>query len=146
MRRNPGMSGIMSMPKMNHILYTAGGFVAPPFVEGLLARVVPLDLQTSVIGKYAIRIASVLGLTWAVKNFVGRAEGFYVSLGGWSYIGVTAVREFMPTLIPGAGMAAYTRPALSAYAAPAPMSLRAYNPPATPGMVAARGVDRFRRF
>lgn len=138
------------MPRMSHILYTAGGFVAPPLVEGLLMRAVPVDLSSSTLGKYAIRVASVLGLTWAVKNFIGRAEGFYVGLGGWSYIGVTAVREFMPTLIPGAasalGLSGYVRPAqLSAYARPANVQLRNYVAPAFPATAGARGMERWVR-
>lgn len=134
---------------MSTVLYTAGGFVTPPFVEGLIARVVPVDLQSSTLGKYAIRIASVLGLTWAVKNFIGRQEAFYVGLGGWSYVGITAIREFAPSLIPGASAAqlsGYARPAqLAAYVPPASMGLRAYNPPAFPAVVGSRAQSRWTR-
>lgn len=137
------------MPRMSTVLYTAGGFVTPPFVEGLIARAVPIDFQTSVIGRYAIRIASVLGLTWAVKNFVGRNEAFYVGLGGWSYVGISAIREFAPSLIPGASAAqltGYARPAqLAAYAPPAPAGLRSYNPPAFPAVMGTRGMARWTR-
>lgn len=152
MRRNPGIAGMLSMPKPSHILYTAGGFVGTPLLEGYVGSVLPLDIQTSTVGKFAVRIATVLGLTWAVSKFIGRAEGFYVSLGGWSYVGLTAINTFMPTLIPGATnpifqLKAYRGGSLSGMGAYSNQtrSLRGYQPPAAPAVGNMRAVDRFSR-
>lgn len=158
-RRNPGMlAKALVFPKVNQVLYVAGGFIAPPLIESQLNQFLPVTLTGNTIGKYAVRAAAILGLQWAVRSFVGRAEAFYVGLGGWSYFGISAIREFAPNLIPG--MSQYTIPpsvrgqmagymtqarGLAAYAPNANMRLRGYTPPAAPAVGNPRAIGRFTR-
>lgn len=96
-QRNPKLLGI-SLPPLNKVLFAGVGFVAPPMLEGLLSQFIPAELQSSVVGKYAIRIASVLGLTYLVRRFVGKSEGDMALIGGGVYVASTAAMEFAPSI------------------------------------------------
>ena len=114
-QRNPKLFGI-TLPPLQSVVFASAGFIAPPMLEGFLGQFMPVEMQTNVLGKYALRIASVLGLTWITKSFVGASEAKMVALGGSAYVLTTAVSEFAPDLIPG--MSAYVQPGLSGYIAP----------------------------
>lgn len=102
-RRNPAIMGFQ-VPPMNQVIFAGVGFIAPPMVEGFLSQMLPVDLQTNMLGKYAIRIGAVLGLTWAVRQFVGSTESRMTMIGGSVYVLSTALADFAPGLIPGMGM------------------------------------------
>ena len=109
-RRNPGGgagTSIMGfrLPPLQSVLYTGGGLIGAPIVEGFLTRYMPVELSSNVVGKYAVRIASVLGLSWIAKAVLGREAARMVGIGGGAYVVIQAVREFAPGVIPG--MAAY---------------------------------------
>lgn len=98
-RRNPAVLGV-ALPPMHMIAYGAGGFIAPPMIEGWANQFLPASLTGSVLGRYAVKIGAVLGLTYLVKTLLSAKEAFPVALGGSLYVVVSAVNEFVPQLIP----------------------------------------------
>lgn len=123
--RNPRILGI-ELPPLNKVLFAGIGFVAPPMVEGMIAGFLPAEIQTSTIGKYAVRIASVLALAFGVRRFVGKSEGDMVLIGGGVYVASTAAVEFLPNVF-GAGGSIPVPSGVSSYV-PAARSLAAYVP------------------
>lgn len=107
-RRNPALLGI-SLPPLQSVLYVGVGFVGVPMVEGFLSRFLPINLTGSTIGKYATRVASVLGLSFLTKMVLGAGEAKMVAIGGGAYVLTTAVTEFAPGLIPATSLNAYVR-------------------------------------
>lgn len=114
-RRNPGGRKVfgLSLPPLQSVLYAGVGFVAVPVTEGFLNQFLPLSITSTTLGKYAIRIGSVIGLTWLSKMVLGKQAALMVGIGGGAYVLVTAVKEFAPGMIPG--LSAYAQPALGAY-------------------------------
>jgi hypothetical protein len=96
-RRNPAILGV-TLPPVTMIAWGAGGFIAPPMIEGFVNRFLPAEVTSSVLGRYAVKIASVLGLTYLVKTVLSAKEAFPVALGGSLYVVVSAVNEFAPQL------------------------------------------------
>lgn len=150
-RRNPGLLGI-SLPPLQSVLYVGVGFVGVPMVEGFLSRFLPISLTGSTIGKYATRIASVLGLSFLTKMVLGAGEAKMVAIGGGAYVLTSAVTEFAPGLMPATSMGAYRRATLGAYKAP---TVRQLGAPAWGAQNTARFAgggganivaQRFRRF
>jgi hypothetical protein len=90
----------IELPPINKVLFAGVGFVAPPMVEGLIADFLPAEfsatLQGSTIGKYALRIAAVLAVSFGVKKFIGKSEGDMALIGGGVYVASTAAMEFLP--------------------------------------------------
>jgi len=152
-RRNPALLGI-SLPPLQSVLYVGVGFVGVPMVEGFLSRFLPISLTGSTIGKYATRIAAVLGLGFITKMVLGSSEAKMVAIGGGAYVLTTAVTEFAPGLIPAtsAPLQAYRRSTLGAYKSP---TVRQLGAPAWGAQNTARSAgggganivaQRFRRF
>lgn len=161
-KHNPPELLGLSIPPVESILYAGIGFAGPPALEhfltgpgGIVSTYFP-TVMTSPIGKYAVRIGSVLGLTWLTKKFVGSRQAGIVAIAGGAYVALSAVREFAPGMIPGlsayvpmAGMGAYTgvmnnRPQRRQLGA---MTFGARNSVATaPGGGAGIVAERFRRF
>lgn len=102
-RRNPAILGV-TLPPITMIAWGAGGFIAPPMVEGFVNKFLPAEVTASVLGRYAVKIGAVLGLTFLVKNVISSKEAFPVALGGAMYVVVSAINEFAPqlTMLPGA--------------------------------------------
>lgn len=153
-RRNPGGRKILglSLPPLQSVLYAGVGFVAVPVTEGFLNQWLPLSITSTTLGKYAVRIGSVLGLTWLGKLILGKQAAMMIGIGGGAYVLVTAVKEFAPGVIPG--LSAYAVPALGAYT---PSSGRNYRTLGAPSQQAFAQVlpfqassnataSRFRRF
>ena len=65
-RKNPAVLGV-ALPPVNMIAWGAGGFIAPPMVEGFVNKFLPVEVTGNTLGRYAIKIGSVLGLTWLTK-------------------------------------------------------------------------------
>jgi hypothetical protein len=103
----------ISLPPLETVLYTGVGVVVSPITESFIARFLPLELTTSLVGRYAVRIASVLGLAWAAKVILGPNEAKAVGVGGGTYVLVSAIKDFAPGVIPGLSsyprMASYPR-------------------------------------
>lgn len=123
-RRNPALMGL-SVPPLKLVAYGAAGFVGTPLVEGFLAGFLPTTITGTTIGKWATRIASALGLMWVSKMALGKAASMSIGIGAGIYVATSAVREFMPTLLPAGTLSAYVSPSrnysrggLNAYARP----------------------------
>lgn|SRR5215475_795767 len=108
-RRNPAVLGL-ALPPIKIVAYTGLGFIGTPVLEGFLNGVLPVSLTSTTLGKYASKIASVLGLTFISKMVLGRAASMYVGVGGGVYVLTSAVREFLPTLLPAGTLSAYAVP------------------------------------
>src|SRR5262249_25033656 len=65
-RRNPAIFGLQ-LPSFESVGFGALGYVGTPLVEGVLTGFLPSSLFSNVIGKYAVRIGSVLGLRYLAK-------------------------------------------------------------------------------
>lgn len=123
--RNPRILGI-ELPPLNKVLFAGVGFIAPPMVEGLIAGFLPAEISSSTLGKYAVRIASVLALVFGIKKFIGKQEGDMALIGGGVYVASTAAMEFLPNIF-GAGGPVPISSGVSSYV-PANRSLMAYVP------------------
>jgi hypothetical protein len=95
--RNPRILGF-EFPPINKVIFAGVGFIAPPALEGLISGYLPASILSSTLGKYAVRIAAVLGLTYGIKRFVGREEGNMTLIGGGVYVLSTAALEFAPDI------------------------------------------------
>lgn len=114
-KRNPSIAGF-ALPPFQSVLYTGVGFLGVPLVEGFLNRFVPVSITGNQFGKYAVRIASVVGLSFLAKQVVGAEEAKKVAIGGGAYVLTTAAAEFLPESIKQSiGLSAYVQPGLSAY-------------------------------
>jgi hypothetical protein len=118
-RRNPALLGV-SLPPIQMIAWGAGGFIVPPMIEGFVNKFLPASVTSSTLGRYAVKIASVLGLTWLVKTLMSNKEAFPVAMGGSMYIVVSAVNEFAPqltqtTAVAATGTHAYRGGMINAY-------------------------------
>lgn len=96
-RRNPAILGV-ALPPIAMLAWGAGGFLAAPMLEGFVSKFVPAQITGNTLGRYAMKIASVLGLTWLTKTIMSNKEAFPVALGGSLYVIVSAVNEFVPQL------------------------------------------------
>jgi len=96
-RRNPAVLGV-ALPPINMIAWGAGGFVGTPMVESYLTRFLPAELTTNVLGRYAVKIGTVLGLTYLAKHVLSAKEAFPIALGGSLYVVTSAINEFIPQL------------------------------------------------
>lgn len=96
-RRNPALLGVM-LPPINMIAWGAGGFIGTPMVESYLNRFLPAEVTSNVLGRYAVKIGTVLGLTYLVKQVLSAKEAFPVALGGSLYVVTSAINEFVPQL------------------------------------------------
>lgn len=113
-RRNPAILGV-ALPPLNMIAWGAGGFIATPMVERFVNSFLPTSVTSSTLGRYAVKIASALGLTYLTKMVLGNKEAFPVAMGGSLYVVVSAVNEFAPQLTGAPSMSAYRGGQINAY-------------------------------
>jgi hypothetical protein len=125
------------LPPLMPVVYAGAGFVTAPAVEGFLAGFLPTEITSSTIGKYVVRLGSVIGGTWLVRRFLGQNAATYYGIGGGAYILTSAIKEFMPGVIPGLG--AYTVAGQTAV----PFQLGAYTKQLGQGGEAFQGGMRF---
>ena len=100
-RRNPGLLGF-SLPPMDAILFTGAGIVIPPMMTSYIMGMLPVDWRSSKAAYYGVKVASVLIPSMLVRRFVSRRAGNLMLIGGAASFAIDLVREFMPTLLPGA--------------------------------------------
>lgn len=96
-RSNPAILGV-TLPPITMLAWGAGGFLAVPMLEGFVTKFLPAEITANTLGRYAMKVASVLGLTWLTKTIMSNKEAFPVALGGSLYVIVSAVNEFVPQL------------------------------------------------
>jgi len=117
-KRNPAFLGV-ALPPVNMILWGAGGFVGTPMAESYLARFLPAEVTSNVLGRYAVKIGTVLGLTYLVKHVLSAKEAFPFALGGTLYVVTSAINEFVPQLTatpaPAPVLKAYRTGMINAY-------------------------------
>lgn len=115
-RRNPAFLGV-ALPPITMIAWGAGGFIGVPMAESYLNRFLPAEVTTSVLGRYAVKIGTVLGLTYLVKAVLSAKEAFPVALGGSLYVVTSAINEFVPQLTqaPAPTVKAYRSGMIKAY-------------------------------
>lgn len=131
------------LPPLQQVLYAGVGFVAVPVTEGFVNQFLPVSITGTTLGKYAVRIASVIGLTWLGKAVFGKNAATMIGIGGGAYVLVSAVKEFAPGVIPG--LSAYTQPSLASYVPPTSRNFSTMG--ALPGHVPMTATaSRFRRF
>lgn len=94
----------IQLPPLETVMYTGLGIIGTPMVEGFASRFLPVELTSNVVGRYALKVGSVLGLTWLTNTLLGSNEAKAVGAGGGAYVLVTALREFAPGVV---GMGAY---------------------------------------
>jgi hypothetical protein len=117
-RRNPAFLGV-ALPPIAMIAWGAGGFIGTPMAESYINRFLPAEVTTSVLGRYAVKIGTVLGLTYLVKHVLSAKEAFPVALGGSLYVVTSAINEFVPQLTqipaPAPAVKAYRSGMIKAY-------------------------------
>jgi hypothetical protein len=104
-RRNPGAFAALSSGKLFGLglidfAYAGGGFIAPPMIEGFIVPYVPAMLQSG-MGRYALKLGVVGGLSYAANKFVSSDAGKMVAIGGAVYILANAVIDLAPSLFAG---------------------------------------------
>jgi hypothetical protein len=98
-RHNPILGGLgMDTHTLKSTAYVVGGVVGTPFLEGFVNQFVPASITSNAIGKYAIKIASALGLSFIAGKLLGKETGKLVAIGGFAYVGVSALKDFMPSM------------------------------------------------
>lgn len=115
-RRNPAFLrslGLGTIPPIQSIFWAGLGVAGTPMAENYLTtNFIPVSITSTTIGKYAVRIGTVLGLSFLVRSLIGRAQANMVAIGGGAYVLLSAVKEFAPpNLLPASfGMSAYKLP------------------------------------
>lgn len=84
--------------------YVVGGVIGTPFLEGFVNQFVPASITSNMIGKYAVRIASALGLSFIAGKLLGKEGGKLVAIGGFAYVGVSALKDFVPSVFGTTGL------------------------------------------
>ena len=112
-RSNPGFSiqalGL-NTPTLKTAGYTVIGVAGTPFLEGFIRPVIPATWLTNPLARYAVKIASAIGVGFLVKQIFGVEAGKAALVGGLAYIGTGAIQEFFPTLL-APSMGRYLPPA-----------------------------------
>jgi hypothetical protein len=117
---NPALLGLY-IPPVRTVAFGALGFASPPLVQGFLTSIAPSIMQTAMsaglVGKYAVKVASVALTSWAVSRFVSRGDGNAVAIGGAINLGLSLVNDFAPGFLPANPLSAYVpvRAGLHAY-------------------------------
>jgi hypothetical protein len=144
-RSNPALLG-MAFPSMKQIGFGVVGFAGPSFVSGFLTSTFPTVMQSlpgGTLGKYIVKGASIFGLQWLTRRFIGRAEAYAVTFGGALNIGMSLIQDFAPGILPANPLAMYIprNAGMHAYV-PVRRGLHAANVPGTalPGREYAPGT------
>lgn len=152
-KRNASILGV-SLPPIQTVLYVGVGYIGTPMVEGFLNKFVPTAITGNTLGRYAVKIASAIGLSAVTRMVLGSSEARLVAVGGGVYVLTSAAAEFMPTTF---GLKAY-RPSTGQLQSYSSSTGRTFNQLAAPEWGARNTVrsapmgaanivgQRFRRF
>lgn len=95
-RHNPSFMGVSF--DLKSIMYVGGGFLATPMVEGFANKFIPAEIKANTLGRYAVKVASVIALTILTRTLLGGDKARLVAIGGGSYVFVSAINEFVPQI------------------------------------------------
>lgn len=139
-RRNPGLLSGFGMPPIKSVVFAGIGFAGPSIVSGFLTSTFPSVMQQTtnlgVAGKYLVKIASIMGLSWLTRRFVGSNEAHMVMIGGGANIALSLVNDFAPGMLPANPLGMYLPTVFPTMQTAAGM--RSYVPNNMRGMAAAR--------
>lgn len=85
-------------PAIPRVAAAGAGLIAAPMVEGFVGGYFPAIAQTT-IGRWALKIGSVLGLIWIADKVAGKGVAADVGMGGGAYLILSGVTEFAPNLL-----------------------------------------------
>lgn len=112
-RRNPALLGLQ-LPAVQSIIFAGVGFAGIPALQSLVNPMLPTSMvPTTPAGRYVSYAAYGLGLTYAVKAFVGHESARMTAIGAGTFIMLQAIKDFMPNMIPG--LSGYVAPNMGAY-------------------------------
>lgn len=101
-KRNPpeSIAKTFGMDKgtLKSAAFVAGGVVGTPFVSGFVNGFLPTSITSNQFGRYAINIASALGLSFVGGKILGKEAAKLIAVGGFAYVAVCALKDFMPSL------------------------------------------------
>lgn len=100
-RRNPVSIRGLGLPPLMPIVYGGVGFAGTAWAEGFITGMLPLEWTGNLLAKYAVKIGSVLGVTWLAGMALGKAAKYMVGIGGGIYVIKSAAHDFVPGVIPG---------------------------------------------
>jgi hypothetical protein len=152
-KRNPSIMGYQ-IPPIKTVAYAAAGFMGTPMLESFINKYLPTSITSSAIGRYGVKIASVLALGYLAKTVIGREEAKVIVIGGSTYVLVSAINEFLVPKITGVG--SYHRStSLGSYNRQAGLGMGSYNssrtlgagyPQSSTGGTTVVTAKRFNRF
>lgn len=103
-KRNPSMSIMgFQLPPIKTVAYAAAGFMGTPMLESFVNKYLPASITTNALGRYAVKIGCVVGLTYLAKTVIGREEAKVIAIGGGTYVAVSAINEFLVPKVTGTG-------------------------------------------
>jgi hypothetical protein len=106
-RRNPvGGRRLFNLPPLTAVLYGGVGFAGTAAIEGFAGSFLPLTWTDTMLGRYAVKIGSLIGVTWLSRAIFGKGPSYMIGIGGGLYVLTSAVKDFMPGVIPGMGQPA----------------------------------------
>ena len=92
-------------------MFAGIGFAGPSLVSGFLNSTFPTVMQSTtnlgIAGKYLVKVASILGLSWLTRRFVGSNEAHMVMVGGGANIALSLVNDFAPGILPANPLGMY---------------------------------------
>jgi len=100
-RRNPPGRTIFNLPPLTAVLYGGVGFAGTAAVEGFAGSMLPVEWTGNMFGRYAVKIGSLIGITWLSRAIFGKGPSYMIGIGGGLYVLTSAVKDFMPGVIPG---------------------------------------------
>ncbi len=89
------------MPPLMPVVYAGAGFAGTAWAEGFITTMLPLEWTGNLLAKYAVKIGSVIGVTWLAGMALGRAAKYMVGVGGGVYVIKSACHDFVPGVVPG---------------------------------------------
>ncbi len=108
--RNPAFMGL-TIPPIKSVVFAGIGFAGPAFVSGFVSTTFPSVMtqltSMGLLGKYILKVGSILGLTMLTKRFVGVNEGNMVLIGGGVNVALSAVNDFAPGILPANPLGMY---------------------------------------
>lgn len=122
----------LAFPPVKSVAFAGVGFIAPSLLSSVLTSAAP-SIMTQItgmglLGKYVLRIGTVLGMSWLVKRFVGQNEGNMVLIGGGVNVALTLVSDFAPGVLPANPLAMYVPTVMPPMLSQAGAGMRQYVP------------------